>query len=136
MEDAPVRIGAPVAVDDPGQEQPGNHEEVRHPERLREVDRPMHEALLAELGLDAERGVHHHDEHDADALGAVDPVDARRVRRHAPGARHGRRVHGRAAHGATVTHDLDHSGILAGESFPFVSRMPKTGSYWARTSAQ
>ena len=38
MHDLAVEIGAPVAVDDPRQEQAGDQEEVRHAERLGEGD--------------------------------------------------------------------------------------------------
>ena len=38
VDDLPVEIVAPVAVDDAGEEQAGDHEEVRHAERLGEGD--------------------------------------------------------------------------------------------------
>ena len=75
MHDLAVEIGAPVAVDDLGQEQPGNQKEVRHPERLGEGDHGMQPALLADGVPDAQRRMHHHHEDDAEALGVIDPVD-------------------------------------------------------------
>ncbi len=53
VHDLAVEIGAPVAVDDLGQEQAGNQKEVRHPERLGEGDDLAQPALLAERVLDA-----------------------------------------------------------------------------------
>jgi hypothetical protein len=76
MHDLAVEIGAPVAVDDAGQEQAGDHKEVRHPERLGERHQRMHEAVAPGHLLDAERGMHHHHHDDAEALGIIRPVDA------------------------------------------------------------
>jgi hypothetical protein len=76
MHDLAVEIGAPVAVDHAGKEQSGDHEEVRHPERLRERHQGMHEAFAPGCLLDAERGMHHHHHDDAEALGIIRPVDA------------------------------------------------------------
>ncbi len=73
-----VEIGAPVAVDHDRQEQPGDQEEIRHPERFGECDQEMHEAGLPGGRLDPQHRMHHHHHDDADALGVVDPVDARR----------------------------------------------------------
>ena len=71
-----VEIGAPVAVDHDGEEQPRNQEEIRHPERLGERHQDMHEAGLAGGGFHAQHRMHHHHHDDADALGVVHPVDA------------------------------------------------------------
>ena len=76
VHDLAVEIGAPVAVDDEGQEKPGNQEEIRHPKRLCEHHHRVHEAGLARRQLHAQHRMHHHDHDDADALGVVDPVDA------------------------------------------------------------
>ena len=75
VHDLAVEIVAPVAVDDAGQEQAGDQEEVGHAERPREGDRGMHPALAAGRLLDAERRMHHHHHDDAEALGVVDPID-------------------------------------------------------------
>ena len=75
MHDLAVEVGPPVAIDDARQEQAGDEEEVRHPERLGELDDGVHPAFAADRCLDAERRVHHHHEDDAEALGIVDPVD-------------------------------------------------------------
>ena len=97
VHDLAVEIVAPVAVDDAGQEQPGDQEEVRHAERLGERDQRMHPAFAAGGRLDAERRVHHHHHDDAEALGVVDPVDppgVRRAHRPSPVRRHCRRGSG------------------------------------------
>lgn len=54
MDHLAVQISAPVAADDPRQEQPRNQEEIRHPEWFRELDQQVHEALLAGGRLDAQ----------------------------------------------------------------------------------
>src|SRR5664279_2904026 len=58
------------------EEQAGNQEEVRHPERFCERDQHMHEAGLAGRRLHAQHRMHHDHHDDADALGVVHPVDA------------------------------------------------------------
>ena len=73
-----IEISAPVAVDDDCQKQPGDQEEIRHPERLREGHEGMHEADLAGRGFDAQHRMHHHHHDDADAFGVIHPVDALR----------------------------------------------------------
>ncbi len=76
MHDLAVEISAPVAVDDPSQEQSGNQEEIRHTERLGELHHRSEPALLTHRVLNAKRGMHHHHQDDAKAFGVIDPVDA------------------------------------------------------------
>ena len=79
VDDLAVEISAPVAVDDAGEEQTGDQEEVGHAERFRERDQMAHPTFLARRGLDAERRMHHHHHDDAEALGVIDPIDAWRA---------------------------------------------------------
>ncbi len=79
MHDAPVGEALPVAVDDAGEEQPGDEEEVGHAERPGEIGDRLHPGGLAGGVLDAVSRVHQHDHDDAEALGVVDPVDAVRA---------------------------------------------------------
>ncbi|MGY4233445.1 hypothetical protein ACVIIW_002392 [Bradyrhizobium sp. USDA 4449] len=72
-----VEIGSPVPIDHQRQEQAGNQEEVRHPERLCEGHQNMHETGLAGGKLDPQHRMHRHHHDDADALGIVDPIDTR-----------------------------------------------------------
>src|SRR6266576_3287639 len=76
MENFPIEISAPIAVDHLRQKQAGDQEEIRHAKWLGEGDDRMQPAFLYGGLSDAERGMHHHDENDAKSLGVVDPVDA------------------------------------------------------------
>ena len=84
VDDLLVEIVAPVAVDDAGEEQPRDQEEVRHAEGPGEGDRGMHPALAAGRLLDAERRMHHHHHDDAEALGVIDPIDPTGLRHDSP----------------------------------------------------
>ena len=103
MHDLAVEISAPVAVDDVGEEQAGDQEEIGHAERQREGDHGVHPAVLAEGGFDAERRMHHHHKDDAEALGVIDPVDPPVVRFH-------------PAHGVDVTESGSISLYVIAES--------------------
>jgi hypothetical protein len=79
MQNATIEIARPVAIDDAGQEQARDQEEVGHAERLGEIGDCMHPVLLSGRELDAEGRVHRHHHDDAEALGVIDPVDAFRA---------------------------------------------------------
>ena len=75
MQDLAVEIEPPGRVDAARQEEAGDEEEVGHAEGPGELDEIAHPAGLARRLLHAERGMHHHDEADTNALGDVDPID-------------------------------------------------------------
>ncbi len=79
VDDLAVEIGPPVAVDDTGQKEPRDQEEIRHPERFGEGHQQMHVAGLAGGQFDTQHRVHHHHHDDADTLGVIDPVDSLRA---------------------------------------------------------
>src|SRR5262249_4665633 len=86
MCDLAIKIGAPVAIDDLSQEQSRDHEEIRHPERLGKGHDSVQPTILSGRLLDAKRGMHHHDENDAESLAVVHPGAA-------PSTRLARHVH-------------------------------------------
>ena len=72
------RKDAPVPVNHERQKQARDQKEIRHPEWLCEGDQQMHETGMAGGGLDAQHRMHHDHHDDADTLGVVHPIDARR----------------------------------------------------------
>jgi hypothetical protein len=79
MDDSPVGEAPPAALDVARQEEAGDQEEIRHPERLGEGNDVMQPALAAKRLAESQGGVHHHDEDDAHALDRIDPGKARGV---------------------------------------------------------
>ena len=82
MQDLAIGIFAPWAVNARRQKQPGNQKEIRHAERLGPINKAVQPRGSPHRLFHAKRRMHEHNQHNANALGIINPADAVQALRH------------------------------------------------------